>query len=254
MLAIERRNAILEKLQEEKRVVVNELSQLFDVSEETIRRDLEKLEQEGLAVKSYGGAVLNENNNIDLPFNLRKNRNVGSKQKIGALMAKVIEDGDRLVLDASSTAVFIAKAIKDKKNITIITNSVEILIELFDVPGWKVISTGGMAKEGSFALVGPQTDRMLQLYHVDKAIVSCKGLDMELGITDSDEQHAQNKYTMLQTGEKRILAVDHSKFGEVAFTRVDGLKGVTMVVTDTRPDEQWLKFFEQLGISCIYPE
>ena len=80
MLAIERRNAILEKLQIEKRVVVSELSSLYDVSEETIRRDLEKLESDGYAVKSYGGAVLNENANIELPFNIRKNKNVVGKQ------------------------------------------------------------------------------------------------------------------------------------------------------------------------------
>ena len=82
MLALERRNLILEKLQTEKRVVVSELSQLYDVSEETIRRDLDKLEKEGFATKSYGGAVINENVSIDLPFNIRKNQNVAGKQKM----------------------------------------------------------------------------------------------------------------------------------------------------------------------------
>ena len=108
MLAIERRNAILEKLQAERRVVVSELSVLFDVSEETIRRDLEKLETEGLVIKSYGGAVLNENSNLDLPFNVRKNRNVLGKQKIAELVADIIRDGDHIFLDSSSTAVAIA--------------------------------------------------------------------------------------------------------------------------------------------------
>lgn len=82
MLAIERRNAILEKLQVERRVVVSELSALYDVSEETIRRDLDKLENDGYAIKSYGGAVINENSNLDLPYNVRKNTNVLGKQKI----------------------------------------------------------------------------------------------------------------------------------------------------------------------------
>ena len=81
MLALERRNLILEKLQAEKKVVVSELSQLYEVSEETIRRDLDKLEKEGLAIKSYGGAVINEDVSIDLPFNIRKNQNVSGKQK-----------------------------------------------------------------------------------------------------------------------------------------------------------------------------
>ena len=115
MLALERRNLILEKLQAEKRVVVSELSQLYDVSEETIRRDLDKLEKEGLAIKSYGGAVINEDVSIDLPFNVRKNQNVTGKQKMAELAASLVKDGDHIFLDASTTAVFVAKALKEKE-------------------------------------------------------------------------------------------------------------------------------------------
>ena len=114
MLALERRNLILEKLQEEKRVVVSELSQLYNVSEETIRRDLDKLEKEGLATKSYGGAVINEDVGIDLPFNIRKNQNVQGKQKMAEIAASMVNDGDHIFLDASTTAVFVAKALKEK--------------------------------------------------------------------------------------------------------------------------------------------
>ena len=105
MLAIERRNEILEKLQTDRRVVVSELSQLYDVSEETIRRDLEKLVNDGYAIKSYGGAVINENVNIELPFNIRKNRNIVGKQHIADLVSRVVKDGDSIMLDASSTAI-----------------------------------------------------------------------------------------------------------------------------------------------------
>ena len=118
MLALERRNLILEKLQAEKRVVVSELSQLYDVSEETIRRDLDKLEKEGLAIKSYGGAVINEDVSIDLPFNVRKNQNVTGKQKMAELAASLVKDGDHIFLDASTTAVFVAKALKEKERLT----------------------------------------------------------------------------------------------------------------------------------------
>ena len=140
MLALERRNLILEKLQEEKRVVVSELSQLYGVSEETIRRDLDKLDKDGLAVKSYGGAVINENTNIDMPFNIRKKKNVAGKQKIAELIAEMIQDGDHIAMDASTTSVFIAKAIKQKQRITLVTNSIEIVIELADVSDWDIIS------------------------------------------------------------------------------------------------------------------
>ena len=254
MLAIERRNAILEKLQAERRVVVSELSQIYKVSEETIRRDLEKLENDGFAIKSYGGAVINENANVDLPFNIRKKRNVISKQKIAEVISSRIKDGTSIMLDASSTAVYIAKALKERKNLTLITNSIEILIEMFDTPNVNVLSTGGAMREGSFALVGPQTDKMLNSYHVDMAIVSEKGFDLETGMTDTEELHANNKKTMLHAGREKVLAVDSSKFGKTAFTEIGTLEDISMVVTDAKPDEVWLQAFKEYGIECIYPE
>ena len=253
MLAIERRNEILMKLQAERRVVVSELSQLYDVSEETIRRDLEKLVNEGVAIKSYGGAVINENANLEVPFNIRKNYNVIGKQKIAEQIAAMVKDGESLMLDASSTAVYIAKALKEKKNLTVITNSIEIIVELMDMPEWKVLSTGGLSREGSFALVGPQTDKMLKSYHVDKAVISCKGFDLESGSTDSDELHANNKITMLGAAGKKILAVDKSKFDKTAFTAIGALDDITTVVTDEEPDRRWLQAFEEAGIECVYP-
>ena len=256
MLAIERRNEILEKLQTDRRVVVSELSQLYDVSEETIRRDLEKLVNDGYAIKSYGGAVINENVNIELPFNIRKNRNIVGKQHIADLVSKVVKDGDSLMLDASSTAVYIAKTLqeKGKKNLTIITNSIEIIVELFDVQDWTILSTGGASREGSFALVGPQTDKMIRSYHVDKAIISCKGIDAAAGMTDSDELHANNKSTMLAAAKERILAIDSSKFDKIAFTEIGTLDDLTMVITDEKPEERWLQIFKDSGIKCIYSE
>ena len=236
MLAIERRNEILEKLQNDRRVVVSELSQIYEVSEETIRRDLDKLVQDGFAIKSYGGAVINENVNIELPFN--------------------IKDGDSIMLDASSTAVYVAKTLLEqgKKNLTVLTNSVEIIIELFGAQDWKVLSTGGESREGSFALVGYQTDRMLRSYHVDKAIISAKGIDMNAGLTDSDDLHANNKRTMLTRAKEKILAVDSSKFDQVAFAEIGSLDQITTIVTDAKPETRWLQHFDKIGVKCIYPK
>ena len=138
MLAVERRNLILEKLQDEKKVVVSELSTLFDVSEETIRRDLDKLDKEGLATKSYGGAVLNENTSLDMPFNVRKKRNMQGKQLIAELVSGLVQEGEHIIVDPSTTAVAIAKALKTRKRLTVITNSIEVLVELSDVSGWEI--------------------------------------------------------------------------------------------------------------------
>ena len=256
MLAIERRNEILEKLQHDRRVVVSELSQIYEVSEQTIRRDLDKLVQDGFAIKSYGGAVINENVNIELPFNIRKNRNIVGKQHIAELVSEQIKDGDSIMLDASSTAVYVAKTLLEqgKKNLTVLTNSVEIIIELFGAQDWKVLSTGGESREGSFALVGYQTDRMLRSYHVDKAIISAKGIDMNAGLTDSDDLHANNKRTMLTRAKEKILAVDSSKFDQVAFAEIGSLDQITTIVTDAKPETRWLQHFDKIGVKCIYPK
>ena len=254
MLAIERRNAILEKLQVERRVVVSELSALYDVSEETIRRDLDKLENDGYAIKSYGGAVINENSNLDLPYNVRKNTNVLGKQKIAALISEMVHDGDNIMLDASSTAVAIAKAIKNKKDLTVITNSLEIALELIETPGCNVISTGGVATGSSFALVGSVTDKTIRSYYVDKAIISCKGIDMYAGFTESDERHANNKASMFYMAKTKILAIDSSKFNKIAFAKIGDLKEISKIVTDKKPEEEWLQKFEELGVECIFPD
>ncbi len=158
------------------------------------------------------------------------------------------------MLDASSTAAYIARGLRKKKKLTVITNSVEIIIELFDVPEWNVISTGGVSRERSFGLVGPRTNQMINYYHVDKAFISCKGLTMEAGLTDSDEQDADSKRAMLRAANEKILVVDSSKFGKSAFTRTTGLDDIDKVVTDKRPSAQWMREFERLGIECIYPD
>lgn len=217
MLALERRNLILEKLQIEKRVVVSELSQLYGVSEETIRRDLEKLENDGLAIKSYGGAVINDNSNMDMPFNIRKNRNVAGKQRIAELAAKLVEDGDHIMLDASTTGVFIAKALKQKSRLTVVTNSLEAIIEMSDVSGWDIISTGGLLKEGYLALLGGAARAGVEKYCVDKLFLSCKGVSMEYGFMDSLEIFAEVKQSMIHASQKVYLAVDHSKLTRILF-------------------------------------
>ncbi|MEG0769341.1 MAG: DeoR/GlpR family DNA-binding transcription regulator [Ruthenibacterium sp.] len=254
MLAQERRNLILERLQEEKSVVVGELSQRYSVSEETIRRDLDKLEKDGFATKSYGGAVINENVNIDMPFNVRKKRNISGKQKIAGMVEGMVESGDHIILDASTTAVFIAKAIKHKKNLTVITNSIEIMIELSDVPGWKIISPGGSLREGYLALIGPRVSEGLRAYHVEKAFVSCKGVEMESGFTDGNEDVAQTKRTMLHCAKEKILVVDSSKFDTVAFAHIGDLEDVDAVVTDRTPSQSWIDFFTENNIRCYFPD
>ena len=254
MLALERRNLILEKLQAEKRVVVSELSQLYGVSEETIRRDLDKLEKEGLATKSYGGAVIKEDVSIDLPFNIRKNQNVSGKPTMAEIVASLVKEGDHIFLDASTTAVFIAKALKERERLTVITNSMEILLELSDVSGWNIISTGGVMKEGYLAFLGARTEEVIRSYYVDKTIFSCKALDHEWGIMESKESFGTTKKAMITSGRKKILVVDSTKFDQTAFSVAGTLRDVDVVVTDRKPSDKWMGYFAEAGVECRYPD
>jgi DeoR/GlpR family transcriptional regulator of sugar metabolism len=252
MLAIERKNAILTKLSIEGKVLVSELSREYGVTEETIRRDLEKLEKEGLAKKTYGGAVKNENFNIDLPFYVRKQTNVESKQYIASVIGSMINDGDYLMLDSSTTALFVVKSIMHKKKITLITNSIEILLELSNKPDWTVISTGGTLKEVGLSLVGYQAERMVSGFHVDMAICSSKGIDSDMGVTDSNERDAEIKKAFFKSAKKKILALDSSKFDITSFIKICDVSDLDMVVTEKRPSDIWLERFRNAGTEVRY--
>lgn len=254
MLAIERKNEILRKLRNEQRVLVSELAEYYHVTEETIRRDLDKLEREGYATKTYGGAILGNSTKTDLSYTIRNKTNVEAKNDIADRVVSLIEDGEHLMLDDSSTSLYIAKKLKEKKNLTVITNSVELVMELADVEGWTVMLTGGRLKPDSLALVGQQTQAMLRTFHVDTTIFSGKGIDPNAGVTDSSEFHAETKQSMLAAAKRRILALDSSKFNKISFVRITDLTGVDLIVTNEKPESTWLSLFERKGIVCIYPQ
>ncbi len=254
MLAIERKNEIMNKLRLEQRVLVSELAVHYGVTEETIRRDLDKLEKEGYATKTYGGAIWGSSLKADLSHTIRNKTNVDAKSAIAAQICAMIHDGDHLMLDESSTSLFIAKQLKDKKNLTIITSSVEIVVELSGTEGFTILCTGGQLRSTALALDGFHVPEFLSKYHVDKAIISCKGIHSEAGITDSSEQIAMAKKAMIKSAHQTILAVDDSKFDKAAFRQVAAFEDIQMVVTNCKPPESWQKFFLDHDIPCRYPE
>lgn len=253
MLAIERKNEILAILQKEQRVLVSELSKRYDVTDETIRRDLEKLESEGYVKRTYGGAVLSKHTNVDMPLRIREKTNRNEKQIIARLVFDLIEDGDRIMLDASSTSLMIAKELKNKTKLTVITNSVEVLIELAGQDGIQVISTGGNLNETSLSLVGNAAQKVLNGYHVDKAVLSCKGIDIRNGLTDSNELDSDIKNVMYSCADTAILAVDSSKFGCVSFVKTMQMKSGDILVTNQEPAGDWKPFLEERGIRLVTP-
>lgn len=248
MLAIERKSEILSILQKEKSVLVSELSQKYNVTEETIRRDLDKLEKEGYVKKTYGGAVLNQKTNEDIPFKIREKTNIAQKQKIAKTVLKLLEEGESIMLDSSSTSLMIAKSLQQRKGLTVITNSVEVLLELAKNKNLKVISTGGLLRESALSLGGNDAQRLLKRYNVDKAILSCKGIHMEKGITESNEIEAEMKQTMRRCAKETIWVIDSSKFDKVSFVSFNELQKGDLVVTEETPSERWRKYFEEKGI------
>lgn len=253
MLAIERKNEILNKLRAEQRVLVSELAVYYGVTEETIRRDLDKLEKEGFATKTYGGAILGNSTKTDLSHTIRNKTNVDAKNALAEIVSTMVQDGDHIMLDDSSTSLFVAKHLKEKKNLTVLTYSVEIVMELSGIEGWTILSTGGILKPDSLAFVGHQVADTLSRYHVDKAILSCKGIDPQAGITDSAESHAVAKQAMIRGAKEVILALDDTKLDKISFVQVAPLDAVRTVVTSKDPGAAWKSFFETKNIDCKYP-
>jgi len=252
MLTAERRQIILEKLQSEKKVIVSQLSDLFCVSDETIRRDLDHLCKAGLAIKSYGGAILNENGN-DLPFSIRKTQNAEQKRKIAELVSSLINNNESIMLDASTTAVFVAKALKEKSGLKVITNSIEVMIELSDKPDWTIIATGGHLMGDYLAFAGQRAVSEIASFYVDKLVFSCKGLTRD-GIFESNDDFCQVKRAMLKAAKTKILAVDFSKFDRAAFSKITDICDVDMVVTDARPSDEWVEWLKVCGVDLAFCE
>ena len=256
MLPAERRNDILKLVREQETVTVSALAVKYSVTEETIRRDLEKLEKAGSLMRTHGGAMLikEDSPRTEQPATIRRLTNVPQKTAIASLVAELIQDGDAVLLDDSSTSLFVARALKPKKGLTVITNSLDVILELSDRTDWNVMSTGGVLRQRSNSFVGNHAETTVSSFYADKAILSCKGIDLERGFSESNEPCAMVKRKMLSSAREVILAIDSSKFDLISFVRIGALDSLTTLVTDRRPDERWLEVLEENKIRCIWAE
>lgn len=248
MLLAERRQVILDRVCATSRVVVGELSAEFGVSEETIRRDLEWLEQEGVAVRTYGGAVLKNSGQAPPPYATRKNTNVEGKVAIARMLAGMLQNGDTLMVDESSTALFAVRAVRHLKELTLITNSLNILQEASGQDSWHIISTGGQFKPDIMALVGSQALRTIGGYHVRCAVLSARGVNTKLGIADSSDDVVQVKRAMMAAADQTILLADHRKFDRTGLVCLSRLEEIDQLITDREPSEEWRKRLEDSGV------
>lgn len=243
MLALERQQKIIELIQKEKSVKVVELSKQFEVTEETIRRDLEKLAKQGIVKKTYGGALLvnkgEERDAEDLSFDHRIKENITSKEKIGRAIAQLLESHETIVLDSSTTCLEVAKQLPQDRPLTIITNSVSAMTILSQYKGITVISTGGTLRSSSLSLIGPTAKNNILNYYADKAIISCKGIELTRGVMESNELEKEIKQCFVSVAKEVILAVDHAKIDKSTIHKLMELKDVSCIVTDQPLEREW---------------
>ncbi len=252
MLPLERRQNIIERIKIKKSVKIIDLSKDFGVTEETIRRDLEKLEQEGKLKRTYGGAVLSKKPKEELPLSIRLRENMEGKALIGQIIGDLIEDGDIIMIGTGTTTLQFLKNIGSQKNIKVISNSLGIVTEVIQSDEIELIGLGGKLVRETLAFVGSTTLQNIKSYHADKVILSCKGIDMEKGIMESSEIEVDIKRAMVKSGKVVILAVDHTKFNSFYMFSIFDLSVIDIVVTDIKPSKEWMAFFDKMGIECLF--
>lgn len=255
MLALERRHMIIDIINKEKAVKVVDLSKQFGVTEETIRRDLEKLAQKGIVKKTYGGAVLmskvDEKEMEDTSFDHRIMENTTSKAKIGNALTGLLGDGETIILDSSTTCLEVAKQLPMNKRFTIISNSISAITTLGEREDITVISTGGTLRSKSLSLIGPTAKNNIMSYYADKAIISCKGIDLQRGVMEANELEKEIKQCFVSVAKEIILVVDSAKINKSSIYKLMELDVVNTIVTDAPLDSQWQEVCIKNNIKVI---
>ncbi len=247
MLAIARRNAILELLREQQSVNVTQLAASLGVATETIRRDLKELEAAGQLIRTHGGAYITDGVQNDINVSARSVIRKPEKKEIARKCAQLINTGDSIFLDASTTDWFIAQELLEK-HITVITNSLKVADILSVSPSIKLILAGGNYAPHTMSFAGEQTIEDLSRYYVDKAFLSCRTVHMEFGVTDSNEGEALVRRTMLRRSHSAYLAVDHSKLDGVSFLTICPLEDLTGVICDRPLTPVWQNHLKSIDV------
>ena len=264
MTAKDRIALISELAHKNKRVFVSELSELCQVTEETIRQDLNKLEKAGLLTRVHGGAIINDqcacdtddkrserNGNIGTHFMCRRDVNREQKHIIAAHVVDLIRNNNALFADSSTTVAEVIKLLPENMDITIVTNSTYIFSECA-AKNYNIISTGGKFNPKYLSLQGTVAKECISKYNVDVALISCRALDMEHGVQDSNEGDAEIKKQIIPRSKKVILLADHTKFGRTAFVKLMDLDEVDYLITDEDPGDEWRQFCHKHNVQLIY--
>ncbi len=248
---VARRTIILKQLEKDDQVNVLELSRQFNVSEVTIRKDLKHLEKKNILIRSRGGAMKNSLINVDLSIYDRRRQNIKLKEAIGAAAAKMISNGETILLDTGTTIMELAKHLPKKIQITVITNSVDITFRLAEHPNIRVIMPGGILRRNSLALVGEQAAESLRGFYCDKYFLSADGIDIDRGMMTTNIEEASLARINIRNSKKVIALIDSSKFLSKGITTIAPLSEVDTLITDDGIPSSILHEIRGLGVNVI---
>jgi DeoR/GlpR family transcriptional regulator of sugar metabolism len=252
MLSIERIHEITQELKSKNAVTVRELAAKHYTSESTIRRDLAKLEKMGIVKKSYGGAILIDSANSEIPLLVRENEQRSAKDMIAHHCLPLIENGNVIFLDSSSTSLHVVPYLKGFERLTIITNGAKTALECGSLLNARVYSTGGLLRENSLSYIGESAKRSIKDYFTDILFFSCRALSMEKGLTDISDDEAQLRKLMIANAKSKVLLMDSSKFDKISFCSICPLPEIDILITDKDPGLEWTAYLKNNNVRLIY--
>jgi DeoR/GlpR family transcriptional regulator of sugar metabolism len=233
-----RRSGIIDTLEREGNVRVEDLASQYEVSLVTIRKDLAELESRGLLQRTHGGAVFTHKSRFNPSFREKLHLQADEKSAIALAALEFVREGDAIILDAGSTTLALAKALKGNfASLYVLTNSTAIALELVGTD-WEVVLVGGQVRHHSLALIGPSTVTVLEGYHVDKVFLGATGASLDRGYTTPNPLEAQTKRAMVAAARERYALVDASKLGHAtlsSFARIDEVD--TLITSQLAPTE-----------------
>lgn len=251
ILAPERREEIAALVRQNKSVLVKDLCRRFSVSGETIRKDLAILEEAGVLIKTYGGAYIREGVKNEVYASIRAGLFPEVKESIGQVCAGLVQRGDTLFLDASTTCLAIARALLEREDITILTHSLPIARLYAESGAGKLILTGGELDQKNQCFTGPIALEMVDQHYADLAFVSCQGLSRTAGVTDGSSDIGHLRRLMLQHSARRCLAVDKTKLDHGHFFRICHLNFIQTLIIDTLEEPGWRDHLQAQGVALV---
>ena len=250
MLAAMRRKKIYEEIRERKSVPVPFLAKQFSVTEETIRRDLKVLEAEGMVIRTYGGAFIQDGVENLVDANIRSGAYVENKRIIAERSRQFVHEGDTIFLDNSTTAFHLANELKDM-DLTVLTNNLPIINLLSHSDSIRLVVIGGIYSSTENAFCGDMTVRELDNYFVDSSFLSCRSISLENGITDSVEKWTRLRQEAIRRSNKSYIIADHTKFGRTSYLWICDFSSISALITDVALSPEWHEELGRQGCAII---